>query len=545
MPTGKRKIRCGLGSDTASKRTETPKFCVNSNKIRNRRRVENNWFLNEKVEQLIISSETDHRPYAEVSILGTKLVGLLDSGSSVTLLGSGGENLVKRLDLTILEKNVYVSTADGAGHSVLGFVNLPFSYNNITKVVPTLVIPSIKQRLILGMDFWRAFNIKPEIQTPEVNEIGEETEMIEDSEDEPEHELSEEQKKRLKAVMMKFKIADGVILEHTHLIEHTINTEEARPVYQRPYVYSPVVEEKIRAEIIRMQKAGIIEPSESRWNNPLVAVPKSNGTTRVCLDARKLNAVTVRDDYPIPNLNRILSRLRHTKFLTSIDLKEAYHQIRLDKESSEKTSFSLGSVGKWKYVKLPFGLHNSAQCLARLMDMVIDSTMEPHVFKYLDDLIITSPDFETHCMMIEKVAEKLKAANLSINLEKSKFCRKRLNYLGYTIGEAGVEVTSHKVKAVLNLAPPTNIKEVRRVIGMANWYKRFIANYSEMMSPITDLLKGGKKKVTWTKVADEAFVKLKSALVQAPVLATVRYDLDFRLYCDARYGLWGNTDTNI
>jgi hypothetical protein len=531
--SGKRPKWYTLRSNVVSQ-NNAPKLVVKNNVHRcNKKRNENEKKADESffnVEQLILNSEYDQRPYAKVDILGITITGLLDSGSSITLLGTGGVELVDKLGLTIFDKAVKVSTADGANHTVLGYVDIPFYYNEKLQVLPTLMVPSIKQKLILGMDFWKAFDIRPEIH--EINEVvGEET-VSQSEDEEPEHTLTETQRNQLNEAIKKFKVADDVTLGYTHLLEHTINTANATPVYVRPYVYSPCMEGKIQAEIERMYRAGTIAPSTSPWNNPLVAVPKSNGSTRVCLDARKLNSVTVRDDFPIPNLNRILSRLKHTKYLTSIDLKEAYHQVRLDESSSDKTSFSFNS-SKWKYLRLPFGLHNSAQCLARLMDKVIPSSLEPQVFKYLDDLIISSSDFESHCKMIEEVARLLKAANLSINLEKSKFCRKKLNYLGYTVGQDGVEVTAHKVKAVLNLAPPNNIKEVRRVIGMANWYKRFIPDYSNLMSPITDLLKGKKKKIEWTSAANQAFINLKTALVQAPVLATVRYDLDFKLYCDA------------
>jgi len=159
---------------------------------------------------------------------------------------------------------------------------------------------------------------------------------------------------------------------------------------------SPAVQTKIFAELERLLGLGIIEESKSEWSNPLVVVQKANGSTRLCIDARKLNEITVKDEYPLPNINRILAQLRSSKFLSSIDLKDAFFQIPLAEDSRHKTAFAVPGHGFYQFARCPFGLSNSPKTMCRLMDRVIGCSLEPFVFTYLDDIIIATEDFDSH-----------------------------------------------------------------------------------------------------------------------------------------------------
>jgi Reverse transcriptase (RNA-dependent DNA polymerase) len=240
----------------------------------------------------------------------------------------------------------------------------------------------------------------------------------------------------------------------TKLLIHTIDTGDAQPVQSRLYQFSPAIEEKIHAEINRMLKLDVIEQSQSQWRNPVVVVPKSDGRFRLCLDSRKLNAVTVKDAYVIPNLNRILGRLSQTKCLSTIDMADSFWKIGLDDSSKLKTAFSIPGRGLFHFKVLPLGLSYSAQCLGRLMDMVLNNEMEPNVFVYVDDIIICSEDVESHLGLLEKVTKKLVDAGLKTNLDKSKFCIKELRYLGYVLDDQGLRTDPNKVSAVINFPAP-------------------------------------------------------------------------------------------
>jgi RNase H-like domain found in reverse transcriptase/Integrase zinc binding domain/Reverse transcriptase (RNA-dependent DNA polymerase)/Integrase core domain len=521
------------------------------------------------VESIVINEDGDNRPYGEVEIAGFKLRGLLDSGCNITILASGAEQLINNLKLDITEQSVKVSTADGTPHVVLGSVDLPFLFNGKLAVIPTLIVPSLKQTLILGMDFWNRFGIRPTINDKEITKqdrdpknqidnklysateidliydtppnVDEEhwTETDDTKKNQPgkniivNHNLSNDQTLQLQTVIGKFKTVTGDKLGHTNVLQHHIDIGDAKPIHTRPYVYSPAVEAKIHEEVRRMERLGVIEPSSSPWSHPLVAVTKSNGKTRVCMDCRKINAITVKESYPVPNLNRILSRIKHTKYLSTIDLQDAYFQVALDEESRDICSFRVSGVGSFRFVSMVFGLHNAAQCLTRIMDQVLGIEMEPFVFYYHDDIIVATDTFERHLEKLSEVATKLKKANLSINIEKSHFCRSEISYVGYTLDNSGLKPNLEKVAAILNLPTPKNVRETRGIIGMAGWYRRFIPNHATLMAPITDLTKGPTKKFIWTKEANDALTQLKTILTAEPILTMPDYQKEFILFSDA------------
>jgi transposase InsO family protein len=224
---------------------------------------------------------------------------------------------------------------------------------------------------------------------------------------------------------------------------------------------------------------------------------------------------------------------------------DSFWQIGLDEASKLKTAFSIPGRGLFHFKVLPFGLSNSAQCLGRLMDMVLNNEMEPNVFVYVDDIVICSEDLESHLDLLEKVAAKLVNAGLKANLDKSKFCKKELRYLGYVLDEQGLRTDPDKVSVVVNFPAPRTLKELRRFIGMCGWYRRFIGDFATPIAPMSELLKTKNnqdqtsthpklpQKFIWTKEADEAFRKAKEVLVSAPVLVNPNYEKPFVIHADA------------
>ncbi|RYE19449.1 MAG: hypothetical protein EOP45_12640 [Sphingobacteriaceae bacterium] len=300
---------------------------------------------------------------------------------------------------------------------------------------------------------------------------------------------------------------------------------------------SPVMLKKAIAEVDRLLSRGIIEPVEmSEWLNPFLGVDKSNGLIRLCLDARKLNNATKKNAYPQQNVNRILSQLAKTKYVSAIDMTDAFYQIPLDGDSKAKTAFSVPSKGTFVFKRMVMGLCNSGATLCALMDKLLGNEFEPYLFIYLDDFIIATDTFEKHLEIMARLAEKLKFANLTISPKKSLFCYKRLKFLGHIIDENGISLDPSRIEAMVNFPEPKCIKDVRRVLGMAGWYRRFIRDFAGITAPISETLKKKNKKYTvfkWTEQASLAFKNLIKALTEAPVLATPDYDLPFKIECDA------------
>lgn len=498
-----------------------------------RRGLDSEVFLNlSNVEVFeIVYLPNDNRPFAEVKIFDKPLVGLLDSGASVSILGKGCYDLAKQLELSLFEIKSSISTADGSVHTIKHCAYIPFTFNDHTGVVLTVLSEAVEHGLILGIDFWKLFGITPQtaglvgsINIEEPAKCESQTKIFS---------CSPEQQKELVLAVKEFLPYVEGSLSRTNIIEHFIDTGNNEPIKQKYYPASPYVQKEIDKEITRMMNLGVIQPSSSPWSNPLVTVKKPDGSVRLCLDSRRLNSVTKKDAYPLPHISGILGRFEGTRYISKIDLKDAFWQIPLERGSCEKTAFTVPGRGLFEFVVMPFGLHNAPQTQCRLMDKVLGVDLQPFAFVYLDDIIVTTETFEQHIQVLREIAKRLKSAQLSINVSKSQFCAPSVKYLGFVIDCEGIRTDPDKIKAIVDFPPPTNVKEVRRLIGLVNWYRRFINNFSTIIAPITELLKKPKKKFVWTNVANDAFLSLKSALCSAPLLSCPNYNLPFYVQCDA------------
>lgn len=295
-----------------------------------------------EVSELRVELESDNRPFAGVEVMGLKVVGLLDSGAQVSILGVGSDKLIRRLQLKVFPTKIRLSTAGGDSLGVIGYVNLPVTFNAETKIVTTLVAPSMKRRLILGMNFWRMFNREPTIHPlHQVVDVIDAEETVQEEGDR----LTPEQQQQLDEVKATFRVFVEVSkLDSTPLISHSIeftgNYKDADPVRLNPYPWSPQVQKHVNEELDKWIESGVVERSNSDWALLIVPVMKKNEEdgeerikVRMCLDARKLNERTRRDAYPLPHQDRILGRLGASKYLSTIDLSKAFWQIPLEPKS--------------------------------------------------------------------------------------------------------------------------------------------------------------------------------------------------------------------
>ncbi|XP_065356057.1 uncharacterized protein LOC135950441 [Calliphora vicina] len=325
-------------------------------------------------------------------------------------------------------------------------------------------------------------------------------------------------------------------LGRTTLITHEIDVGDSKPIKQRFYPVSPAVEKLMYKEIDRMLELGVIEESTSAWSSPMRLVVKPN-KIRLCLDARKLNNVTKKDAYPLPNIEGIFSRLPKANLISKLDLKDAYWQIGLADQSKALTAFTVPGRPLYQFVVMPFGLCTAPQTMCRLMDQLIPPDLRHCVFGYLDDLVIVSEDFQSHLTTLVKIADQFRRANLTLNIAKSAFCVTQVKYLGFVIGNGGIQTDPEKVEAIIKWPTPKNIKQVRGFLGIAGWYRRFIENFSTEVHPITETL-STKRKFNWTTEAQKSFEKIKFLLTTTPVLSNPDFTRKFYLHCDASdYGI--------
>lgn len=504
-----------------------------------------------------INLNDDNRPYLFVGIVECKFRGLLDSGAQTSVMGLETYEYLLESGYKLFPCNIAISTVDGTTHMALGYMNVKYQVRGITRTIPTLVVQQSAAPLVLGMDFWNAYRIKPCFvsNTYGIEVIQESSESKDDPNlvftseitdeaaeitppkcinVEQAHDLTEEQQKALDEVIEKLPFCkpEGE-LSQTWLRVAKIDTGNARPVRSKLRIIPPAKLARIVKEIDRLEARGIIRRVESsEWLNPMIAVPKSSGNLRICVDARKLNAVTKKNAYPLQNANRILSMIGKAKYVSTIDLTEAYFQVPLDESSQEKTAFAVPTRGTYVFRRMPMGLTNSGAELCSLIDSLFGSEFEPKAFPYLDDIVIVTETFNEHLEILDKISNKLKYAGLTISPSKSKFGYKRLKYLGHLIDERGIAMDKTRLEAIENYPQPTCVKDIQRLMGLAGWYRRFIQNFAEITAPITELEKK-KVKFEWNEERENALKKLKEALTTAPVLASPRYDLPFEIQADS------------
>ena len=344
--------------------------------------------------------------------------------------------------------------------------------------------------------------------------------------------LTAEEESRLQIFLSEQLVLFEQIRGTTPLIKHKIRLINSEPIKQRYQPRNPRMQAIIDEEVNRMLAEGIIEPSTSPWSSPVVIVKKKDGTPRFCIDLKKINDISQKDAYPLPFINAILDKLRRAKYISSIDLKQGYWQIPLTEESKPITAFTVPGRGLFQFRVMPFGLHSAPATFQRLMDRILGPELEPFCFAYLDDIIILGETYEDHENNLRQVFQRLRAANLKVNPEKCQFGRKSLKYLGHLITSDGIGTDPDKVSAILELPAPVNIRGLRRFLGVASWYRRFVPSFSQIAAPLNHLLKKGVKW-TWSLEQEDAFQRLKTSLTNAPVLTCPDFTQPFVLQTDA------------
>ncbi|KAE9091580.1 hypothetical protein PF006_g24895 [Phytophthora fragariae] len=315
-------------------------------------------------------------------------------------------------------------------------------------------------------------------------------------------------------------------------VEHHINTGNTAPIMQRRRRHAVSENLLVDKEVDDMLSNQVIEPGEGAWGFPVVIVRKKDGSVRFCIDYRSLNAVTVKDVYPLPRVDETLEALHGSQRFTSLDLHSGYWQLGVAKEDRAKTAFTTRH-GLFQFLRMHFGLCNAPSTLQRLMDCVLRGLTWICCLVYLDDVvIITKGTVAQHVVELAVVLERLAEAGLSLKASKFSFATTKMEYLGHDLTPDGIQPTDRLIKAIVDFPRPEDDVQVRRFVVLAGYYRRFVPDFGAKMSPLTSLLRKGTEW-SWSAPQEGDFTWAKAWLSQKPVLIYPDYRLPFKVTTDA------------
>ncbi|GJY09573.1 putative reverse transcriptase domain-containing protein [Tanacetum coccineum] len=290
-------------------------------------------------------------------------------------------------------------------------------------------------------------------------------------------------------------------------------------------------------QLQELLEKGFIRPSSSPWGAPVLFVKKKDGTSRMCIDYRELNKLTIKNHYPLSRINDLFDQLQGSSVYSKIELQTGYHQLRIREEDIPITAFRT-RYGHYEFQVMPFGLTNAPAVFMDLMNRVCKPYLDKFVIVFIDDILIYSKNKEEHEKHLKIILELLKNEQLYAKFSKCDFWLESVQFLGHVINNKGVHVDPAKVEAIRNWSAPTTPKEVRQFLGLAGYYRRFIEGFSLISKPLTKLTEKNKR-YEWGTEEDEAFQTLKQKLCSAPILALPEGTENFVVYCDASHKGFG------
>jgi len=321
-------------------------------------------------------------------------------------------------------------------------------------------------------------------------------------------------------------------LGRTDIVQHRINTGDSQPIRQPPRRVPIHKRPIVQAEVEKMLAKGVVEPCDGPWSSPVVLAAKKGGETRFCVDYRALNDVTKKDAYPLPRIEDNLDTLQGAVWYSTLDLLSGFWQVEMAPEDRDKTAFTVGGMGLFRFLTMPFGLCNAPATFERLMERVLAGLQWEIAVLYIDDIVVFSNDLETHLARLGQVLQRLRTAGLKLKPVKCKLLKHRVEFLGHIVSHQGVEVDPGKVRKVLEWVQPQALTQVRSFIGLCAYYRRFIPDFSTLAKPLFGLMEKGAE-FRWGESQERAFRALKEALTKAPVLAYPKPDIPYILDTDA------------
>ena len=296
--------------------------------------------------------------------------------------------------------------------------------------------------------------------------------------------------------------------------------------------------DEVRQHIQEMLDGGAIRPSQSLWCNAVVLVRKKDGSLRFCIDFRRLNARTKKDAYPLPRMQETMESMVGARHFSCMDLKSGFWQVKMDEASWQYTAFTVGSMGIYEFLRMPYGLCNAPTMFQRLMQNCLGELNLTYTLIYLDDVPVYSQMEEEHLVRLRAILERFMENGLKLKPSKCNFFRTEINYLGHKVSTARMEPGTKSLKGIAEIAPPSMYTQVHKFLGATGYFRCFIKGYARIAKPLNDLLQGENSKLKSHLVglppdALAAFKELKMKCLTVPVLAFADFKKPFLLETDA------------
>ena len=306
--------------------------------------------------------------------------------------------------------------------------------------------------------------------------------------------------------------------------------EPPRPYNKR---FSPAEKALLQEEVEKLLHYGFIEESKSPWvSNVLFVKKKDTKELRFCVDFRAINRLCISEQFPLPHINDLLASLHGSSYFTSIDLRSGFFQFALTPESRQYAAFQT-PWNVYQYKVLPFGFKNAPAIFQRNMQHLLQHLInQGKLVCYLDDILIHSSHLKTHLNTIEEVFQILDEHKLQMHPRKCHFIKRSITFLGHIVSDKGLQADPKKIEAMVNLPEPSNIQELRSVLGLFNWYRKFIPEFAHNSLHLTELLKKGAL-MNFTEAHRREFHTLKAALTEAPILQIPSPEYPYVIHCDA------------
>ncbi|UYV66076.1 K02A2.6-like, partial [Cordylochernes scorpioides] len=465
-----------------------------------------------------------------VEVNGIPAQAFVDTGATVSIINW---RLFKRTRLQLQpNSDIHISQADGVTRTC-GSLQTKVRIDKLIKPVTLHVMKNFKYPLLIGLDVASLFNLLIDVKDKTIytkfdglqNPI-----LVNHLEEIREHELKELLEHN-RNVFSQHAIDLGKVA-----IQHKIITKSEQPISLRPYRRPLKEYEEIAEQVKELLEHKLIRTSDSPWAFPVVMVPKKDGNKRMCIDYRRLNEITLDDRQPLPHIQDMFDRLHGSRFFSTLDVAWGYWQIEMDPQSIQKTAF-VTNDGHYEFLMMPFGLKNAASTFQRIIQHILGELLWKGTCSFQDDILVYTKTWQEHIELLSNVFDKLRQYNMKLKLSKCIFERTEVKYLGHIISHNQLKPDPGKVKSIQDFPRPDTVKKVRQFMGLANYYRKFVKDFSKISFPLVRLTRKNQPFI-WNEEVEESFAKLKMALSTQPVLAIYNPDYPSKVYTDAsKYGI--------